>query len=29
MEVKIVFKSFEYILTAFQTVSKYSWFGKG
>ena len=29
IEVKIVFKSFKYILTTFQTVSKYSWIGKG
>ena len=29
IEVKIVFKSFNYILTTFQTISKYSWFGKG
>lgn len=29
MEVKIVFRSFKYILSTFQTVSKYSWIGKG
>ena len=29
IEIKIVFKSFNYILTTFQTISKYSWFGKG
>ena len=29
IEVKTVFKSFNYILTTFQSISKYSWFSKG